>query len=228
MTETKYEPSIVSLQGASHSICENFLLPSHERTQLIGALRRAETMADPLFGDKRSGSRTFKIPPGLNSFDEEAAKIAACADQLLVAMKENDVLYVAKQGDWGALAACLREYPAILLSEGVLDFIIEVLEGKRRPPRRPPSAKIAARNREIAWFVLMERERGIGDDASIEDAAKKFNLGKRAIQGIASSEALDSERPIFARVKTLQQDVDDLIAKLTAFHETKRTLPFAK
>jgi hypothetical protein len=228
MTETKYTSLSAqeNLQRAFFSICENFLLPSQERAQLIDALKRATTMADPFYGDKGSGARME--PPGFDSFGEGAAKIVACADELLVAMKEHDVLYVAKQGDWGALAACLREYPAIFLKEGVLDFIIEVLDGKRRPPRRPPSAKIAARNREIAWFVLMERERGVGDDPSIENAAKKFNLGKRAIQGIASSEALDSQRPILARVKTLQQDIDELIAKLTAFHETKCAVPFAK
>jgi hypothetical protein len=94
--------------------------------------------------------------------------------------------------------------------------------------RAAASAKIAARNRNIIWFVITEREHGVEDDPSIESAAKKFNLGKRSIYGIASSEALDSERPILARVRALQQDIDDLIAKLTSYHETKSALPFTK
>jgi hypothetical protein len=130
MTETNYTPVSAyadlarafhsvqaDLQRALDSISENFLLPSQERAQLIDALERAVPMADPFYSLSATQMlilTTLAALPGLDSLGEGAAKIVACADDLLVAMKEDDILYVAKQGDWGALAACLREYPAIL------------------------------------------------------------------------------------------------------------------
>jgi hypothetical protein len=114
MTEMRYTLVFAweKLRDALDSICGNLLLPpSQERVQLIDALKRAITMADPFYGTPEAGTAIWVYggdEPG--SFKEEATKIAACADQLLVAMK-GDFLCAAKQGDWGPLKACLRYDP---------------------------------------------------------------------------------------------------------------------
>jgi hypothetical protein len=236
MTETKIpqQPHALMelMEDAGCAIDSNQLLPPQEKTQLVDALERACEAAGRSYGDTYE-ARCAYTSEICASFGERITKIATCADELFTDMK-GDTLSAARDGDWEPLRAELVRQQAqfdrgyALIAKDVFDFLLEVFDGKRRPKRRPTSVRIAARNRAIIWFVITERERGVGDDQSIENAVKKFNLGKRSIYGIASSSALDSERQILARVRALQQDVDDLTAKLTVYHETKCALPFAK
>jgi hypothetical protein len=214
MTETEYTPNSDSvectLEEVSEAILFSLLLPPEEKSQLGDALESAGEKAR-LYGE------TSEVSAPLG---ERAIKIAICANELLTAMG-GDVLSAARDGDWGPLRADLAQiaqraanYGYALLGNEVFDFLLEVFDGKKRPKRRPTSSRIAVRNRAIIWFVITERERGINNDSSIENAAKKFNLGKRSIYGIASSKALDSERPILTLVRALQQEIDNLIVEL--------------
>jgi hypothetical protein len=200
------------------------------KAQLLDALDRAHTLLHSCGQSFKECENNLREMATL--FEERTSRITTCAHELLVAMKGGDVFDAARRGDWEPLKAALEEghRPGFyyLVEEDLIDFLLKVLEGKRRPKSRPASVKIAVRNRNIIWFVITERERGVKDDPSIENAAKMFNLGKRSIYGIASSKALDGERPILARVRALQQDIDDLIAKLTVYHETKCALSLTK
>jgi hypothetical protein len=218
-----------TLQEALGSIDGNLLLPPEEKKMLLDALSAAGTLSweyGKSFEERRDCVREMS-----SLFGEHASKIAACACELLIAMR-GDIMAIARAGDWRLLRTYLKrghhQGHHYLVEKEILDFLLDISEGKKRKKQRPHAATFAVRNREIIWFVMAERDRGVKDEQSIARAAEKFHLGKRTIQGIASTNAINSERSILAQVRALQKEIDDLIAKLTSYYETKWAHTFAK
>jgi hypothetical protein len=241
MTKTEDWLSLKSVDAvlisAFSPIRDNVLLPPQVRENLIDALGRAYEAHE---GGLPSGSFNARLAYRQEAYTlcgERANKILADAQELLATMR-GDVLNAAKHGDWEPLKAYLRTRP--VLSKELADFLIAILDGRgpkpKRPPgatarpmNRPPSVKKAVRDREIIWFVLIERELNrIDPDKSIDSAAEKYGLGRRRVQQIASSENLDAERPILVRASALDQEIEELIVELMRYREQKCELRFAK
>jgi hypothetical protein len=156
---------------------------------------------------------------------ERIVKIHKYAADLLEAM-EGDIIHAAKMGDWSFVAQFLRERTQkhiglIGVSAEMGRFLVDVLDGKiTRLNNSPPRMKTRMRDRELIWFVCVERENGVGPDKSIDNAADKFGLGRRRIQQIVSQERLRAEQSNIAQVRAIWDELvalhDELVAKASA------------
>jgi hypothetical protein len=92
----------------------------------------------------------------------------------------NRVMYGTKHGDWRSLAIYLEEGGVI--TKEMREFLAEVLRGdSKRPNNRAPSliAELTSMSRA---FLVLTREREVGREPAIDEAADKFQVNRRTIQ----------------------------------------------
>jgi hypothetical protein len=206
------------------AISDNLLIPDDEKGRLFDAISAIDAVREDTYHRSRLSQIAHEgIRSGAHAALQEATQRAAPREIYvkihqqavdLLAITRGNIIHAAKMGDWRLVAKYLREGGSC--SKEMANFLADVLDGKiKRLNNNPPQMRTRVRDRGIVWFVLTERERGVKPDASIDNAASKFKLGRRRVQQIFE-EHRSSEAPILDAVRKLQQQVDDLLQELGA------------
>jgi hypothetical protein len=115
---------------------------------------------------------------------ETTGKVLAGVKMTIHFTLEDDALVpFALDGDWEPLASYIEKGGDI--NDDMRKFIVGVLRGKRKVPRkggRPPRAATLLHHAKIAWQVRKWRADGLGDEASIEKAMEFFDVDRRTVQ----------------------------------------------
>jgi hypothetical protein len=229
------------LFNAKFAIFSNLCFPRSERDRMVKAFDQVGRLHSDS-NDVKEFTRKYDFYAVEKAQEQAEAKgwsplpsarivkIHKYAADLLEAMG-GDIIHAAKMGDWSFVAQYLsrhlsgsrttKEIAPLIVSEEMVRFLVDVLDGKiTRLSNSPPKMKTRMRDRELTWFVCVERENGVGADKSIDNAADKFGVSRRRVQQIVSKEELRAEQSIIAQVRALWDELvalhDELVAKVSA------------
>jgi hypothetical protein len=101
-------------------------------------------------------------------------------------------LFYAKRGDWATLADFIKNGGEI--SDPIRDFLVAVLQGKKRPNNRAPSHKTNIKEWDVLFFIMEEERRGEKRTRAVEKAEAKFGCTNRAIYGYLAKAGLTRKK----------------------------------
>jgi hypothetical protein len=107
-------------------------------------------------------------------------------------MTPHVALLCARRGDWAPLADFIKNGGEI--SDPIRDFLVAVLQGKKRPNNRAPSLKTYMKKGDVLFFIMEEERRGEKRARAVEKAEAKFGCTSRAIYGYLAEAGLTRKK----------------------------------